>query len=618
MGPIRVLFRPLRALRLALALALVLTLVEAAGLGSTLGPLFPHADAATYRERALSVLSRGGAASSSSSSSAAAASAAALLSVDTTANRTSFYITVRDGVQLWTVISVPTLAPGATVSTVLYRTPYTTDNWAPNAAVWNERGFAFVMQDQRGSGQSRGDEGAPVAWTYWRADGQDNYDAMAWIVAQPWSDGTVHLQGGSADGIPIYTASLLEPPWLGAVFPIVASGNLHRTTYQGGAFRTALIGWWLALQGFAAAADEVLQHEARDAWWDPITLTGREHQCHGPGVHYGGWFDIFADGTVDAFELLQYSAPDARCRGQQYLVMEPGGHCVQGDYPWPSPKSAIADNIATYLFLRESGMEIPESLRTRVESTGPITFYVMGPANSTDGNFWTTLDAWPPSTPQVLYLTPERILTTEAPTNASLPPFVYEFDPADPVRTKGGPELLWPCGPREQSRRMLDRPDVLLFTGYPFWSATGIVGHVTATLYVSTNRNDTDFTVKLMDVYEGPLGPSYLMQDGIARLRWRNGPSVAEPAVPGFVYKIEIDLWRTAYVMERGHKLGIAVSSSNYPRFSVNPNSGLPIAEADAGPQLVAENRIYIDATRPSHITVPIVAMRDLPRNFTP
>lgn len=187
------------------------------------------------------------------------------------------------------------------------------------------------------------------------------------------------------------------------------------------------------------------------------------------------------------------------------------------------------------------------------------------------------------------------------------------YDPNDPVPSIGGNELLIPCGPKVQDE-LLSRTDILWFTADAFTTETAVVGALSATLWVSTDRNDTDFTVKLMDLY--PDGRSMLFQDDIVRLRWRNGGAVAQPAVPGQVYAITFAIQHTAYIFEPGHALRVAISSSNSPRFLANPNNGLPIA-AD-GPNLVAENTVYMDAGRPSYVTLPVVAVSALPRNFTP
>lgn len=287
-----------------------------------------------------------------------------------------------------------------------------------------------------------------------------------------------------------------------------------------------------------------------------------------------------------------------------------------GQYPWPlSSRSSIATDLTLYLFLNQSGMPVPPELEARVQTAKAITFYIMGPAQPTYGNYWTTLDSWPEYTPRAYYLAPNRTLTTTPPTDINISPRTYLYDPLNPVDTVGGPELLLPCGPYDQTDTLL-RTDVVVFTSEPFVNATPIVGPIKAMLYVSTNRNDTDFTVKLMDRY--PNGLSFLVADGIVRLRWRDGPVEPISAVPGQVYNITVDLWPTAYVFEPGHAITVAVSSSNYPRFSINRNSGYPIADQQDGPILQAANTVYLDASRPSHIILPVVTFEDIPNNFTP
>ena len=197
------------------------------------------------------------------------------------------------------------------------------------------------------------------------------------------------------------------------------------------------------------------------------------------------------------------------------------------------------------------------------------------------------------------------------------PPLTYAYDPADPTPTVGGPELFLECGPRDQAPVVEARPDVLVFTAAPFTAPTAVVGRLSAALWVATDRNDTDVAVRVTDVY--PDGRSFLLQDGIVRLRWRQGGAAPSLPVPGEVYAIEVDLWRTAYVFEPGHALRVIVASANHPRFQRNPNNGGPIGrlgDGGEGELLVARNTVYMDAARPSSVTLPIVPLASIPRNF--
>ena len=324
-----------------------------------------------------------------------------------------------------------------------------------------------------------------------------------------------------------------------------------------------------------------------------------------------GWWDIFGRENVESFEKFHYEATDPAC--ELKLIMVPGGHCLPREVTWPDMSTSIYDDITTYLFLRESGATIPPELEARVNEADTITFYVMGADGTTVGNYWTTLPAWPTATRTNFYLAPNGTLSRTAPTSTSIAPLTYTYDPSDPIETIGGAELFLPCGPRDNNA-LLGRDDILWFTLPAFTENTAVVGELTATLWVSTDRNDTDFMVKLFDVY--PDGRSMLFHDGMMRLRWRNGGETPELAVPGTVYELNIKIWRTAYIFEPGHALRVAIQSSNEPRYTVNPNNGLPIGED--GPLLVARNTVYLDANRPSHVTLPIVPTSSLPRNFTP
>ena len=183
---------------------------------------------------------------------------------------------------------------GAVVGTVLERTTYYTWYAAAKARVWNARGFAFVLQDQRGTGNSRSTPGASDSFQFWRLDGQDAYDAMEWIAAQPWSNQRVYEEGLSAMGIAVYASGLLQPPWLPVIAPATATADGYVTAYQGGAFRQSLLGTWLSIFRFGYVIDEIFLHEGRDAWWDPISLPGKEERCTYGGIHLTGWWDLYS------------------------------------------------------------------------------------------------------------------------------------------------------------------------------------------------------------------------------------------------------------------------------------------------------------------------------------
>jgi putative CocE/NonD family hydrolase len=178
----------------------------------------------------------------------------------------------------------------------------------------------------------------------------------------------------------------------------------------------------------------------------------------------------------------------------------------------------------------------------------------------------------------------------------------YQYDPEHPVPTLGGQNLLITKGPMDQ-RPVESRDDVLLFTSAPLTEPVEVTGRITALLFVSSDCVDTDFTVKLTDVY--PDGKSLLVTDGIRRASLRNGYQQHEPLVPGEVVEVEVDLWSTSLVFNRGHQIRIAVSSSNASRFEPNPNTGEP--HFTAGKSRIANNTVYVSSKHQSHVVLPIV-----------
>ncbi len=235
----------------------------------------------------------------------------------------------------------------------------------------------------------------------------------------------------------------------------------------------------------------------------------------------------------------------------------------------------------------------------------PVQYYVMG--DTTDpgapGNHWRTADNWPPPAKLVgFYFHPEGKLIPEVkPTGEDKRS--YRYDPRDPVPTIGGQNLMISMGPMDQ-RPVEGREDVLLFTSEELAEPLEVTGHIYATLFISSDRPDTDFTVKLTDVY--PDGRSMLVSDGIMRARFRDSFERETFLEPGQVCQVTVDLWSTSLIFNKGHRIRVAVSSSNSPRFDPNPNTGKPL-RADDETQ-IAVNDVHLSKRHPSHIVLPIYA----------
>jgi putative CocE/NonD family hydrolase len=238
-----------------------------------------------------------------------------------------------------------------------------------------------------------------------------------------------------------------------------------------------------------------------------------------------------------------------------------------------------------------------------VKKLDPVHYFVMGDTEdlTAPGNVWRSANSWPPpATATPFYLQADRSLTRDKPLAEGQ--LSYKYDPSDPVPTRGGQNLLIEKGPMDQ-RPVESRDDVLLFTTEPLQEPLEVTGRIAAKLFVSSDCPDTDFTVKLSDVY--PDGKSLLVTDGIRRASLRNSFEKREPLVPGEVYELEVDLWSTSLIFNAGHRIRIAVSSSNAPRFEPNPNTGDP--HPIAGKTRVASNKVYLSNQHPSAIVLPIV-----------
>jgi hypothetical protein len=279
-----------------------------------------------------------------------------------------------------------------------------------------------------------------------------------------------------------------------------------------------------------------------------------------------------------------------------------------------------------------------KGLDTGVMSEPPVKIFVMGGGSGkktydvlglagrlSHGGYWRGEQEWPlaraNNTPYYLHadgtLSPEKPRMRESSTT-------YRFDPRDPVPTLGGCisvgfEFMPPGGFDQRTRAsgfgmkdalpLAARQDVLTFVAAPLAQDVEVTGPITVTLWAASSALDTDFTAKLIDVYppspDYPDGYALNLTDSIIRARYRNSWTKPELLTPGNIYPFPLVLYPTSNRFMRGHQIRLDVSSSNFPRFDVNPNTGRPLGEP--GPLVVAENTLYHDALHPSHIVLPIV-----------
>jgi putative CocE/NonD family hydrolase len=548
-------------------------------------------------------------------------------------------IVMRDGTTLRADICRP-IADGK-FPVLLTRTPYDKNGalgFCRNAVA---HGYVVVAQDVRGRYASEGD------WYPFKYESQDGYDTVEWAAALPYSNGKVGMFGGSYVGATQYLAAIAMPPHLAAICPNFTASNYHDGwIYHGGAFEQWFNESWtaqLAENNMSRLADssgglprvqnqppgtypapgaptiaavapyfnDWLTHPDYDGYWKQWSIEDHYTKIQVPVFSVGGWYDIFLDGTLRNYIRLKHEAgTDAARRGQRLLIYA-GGHAGAG---WADKKIGAVDfGNKLPLDLSEVTLRwfdsILQGIENGVDHEKPVKIFVMGK------NAWREEDDWPlaraKETRYYLHSTTSAngiegggTLDTAAP--AEEKPDQYLYDPNDAVPTIGGPLCCEPLptgiGPQNQSPAEA-RSDVLVFSSPALTRNTEVTGPIVLDLYVSSSALDTDFTGKLVDVW--PSGFAQNLTDGVLRLRYRNSQETPQLANPGDVYHISVDLGATSNVFQIGHKLRLEVSSSNFPRFDRNRNTGGD--QARETHPVKATNIIYHDKSRPSALVLPIV-----------
>ncbi len=508
----------------------------------------------------------------------------------------TYMVEMRDGIHLATdvYLSESNVLPHGTV---LIRTPYNKNDMKSTGNNWAELGWPTVIQDMRGRYASEGID------TVFRNAHTDGPDTLDWIADQLFCNGKIATFGGSALGINQYYMAGANPDHLACQYIQVATPNLYKhAVQQGGQFRLSLVERWLEGQGSLYILDDYFAHENYTLdYWGNVSLDGKWKNVNVPAIHIGGWYDCFAQGTIDGFLGYQYEGGPGAV-GKSKLIMGPWTHSTgrqQGELMYP--ENAV-DNISFYIF-SDMVQQYTMDNGNNFDDWPPVIFYVMGDVTnkSAPGNEWLTADDWPIEyNPLPVYLTEDNLLTDSiSPSSSS---FSYEYDPTKPVPTVGGQNLNIARGPYDQ-QSVESRDDVLVFTSNVLSDPVWVTGPIKARLFVSSSCVDTDFTVKLTDVY--PDGRSMLITDGILRMRNRNGCDHWEFMEPGEVYEVEISLWSTSYIFNEGHQIRISISSSNAPRFLPNPNTKAGIAKNET--YQIAENTVFVGNNHPSHIILPLV-----------
>jgi putative CocE/NonD family hydrolase len=595
-------------------------------------------------------------------------------------------VAMRDGVRLATDVHLPDGA--GPFPAIMERTPYgrnetsrseitaasrTPASRAEIAAYFTAHGYAVVYQDTRGR---YGSEGRFIKYL---SDGEDGFDACAWLRGQSWCDGRICTMGLSYGAHTQAALGCLDPP--GLVAQVLDCGGFANSWQAGirqsGAFELKQATWALKQAKLSpeAEADPVLRaaleaedvrewftrmpwkpghsplrhhpdyeaylfdqwtHGAFDAFWQQLgiwTAGYHERYSRAACVHMSSWWDPYPLTATANYLGLKRAG-----RGPQRLILGPWTHGDRSDRLFGDvdfgPDAPLDSWAGDWRAYRLRFFDHVVKGATLDEPT--VRVFVMGGGSGRrdaaghlqHGGRWIAASDWPlPGTEFVpFHLHGDGRLDRAAP-RESAAPLCYDFDPAKPVPTIGGAtSSLDPvayAGSWDQMEApaffgctppylpLASRADVLAFQTGVLREAVQVIGPIEAELWVATDGPDTDFTAKLIDVHppsaDYPRGYAMILTDGIVRLRYAEDPAHPRLRTPGEVVRIRITLFPTANLFLPGHRIRLDISSSNFPKFDVNPNTGE--AEGAARRKRVAVNTVFVDAARPSRVVLPIVGV---------
>ena len=557
-------------------------------------------------------------------------------------------MTMADGVALMADIYRPVGEEAFPV--LLLRSPYdksTSEAFCLMVPEWYARqGYIVVSQDTRGRFESGG------AFEPYHHEAADGVETIAQCARLPGASGKVGMYGFSYPGMTQLLAATKAPEGLAAIAPMLTGDGAYEDwTYQNGALRLAFIQSWVSeLQlpevfrngtkaeirpalkqfnhiacdydhlpltdhpllpaEFAAFYYEWLDHPVFDDYWKQWALAGRYKDIAVPALHVGGWYDLFAEGTIRNFQGLSAGAASEHARAAQNLVMGPWYHQpwgpAMGDLNFGAAAASTVDEITVRWYdhwLRGEANGVMEEPAVSVfvmgantwrsgasfpfPETRPAAFHLHseGRANSVGGNG--TLSEAPPG---------------EAPCD------IYAYDPFAPIGSLGGrsccPPDRAPMGPNDQ-RPVENEPGVLVYTSPPLERAMEIAGPVDAVLFAASSAEDTDFTVKLVDVH--PDGTAINLVDGILRASFRDGNEAPTAIEPGRIYRYAFRVGHIANRFLAGHCIRVEVSSSNFPQYERSLNVFHPAKDAGYRDALAAIQKVFHDPEHPSHIVLPVV-----------
>ncbi|GHO83442.1 CocE/NonD family hydrolase [Dictyobacter formicarum] len=523
------------------------------------------------------------------------------------------------------------------------------------------RGYVVIVQDTRGRFASDGE------WSPMRREALDGLDTIAWASQLPYSNGEVGMFGASYFGFTQWSAAVHQPVALKTFIPYITWNDpLNGVMFRGGALELGTTAsWQLAMAANVLMRRHVIERDpvqlgtdmytwaktmdtlGSQGYWslplkdfaplkyknmapdfydvfekpmspelvEPMTILGKHDQVTVPTFNIGGWYDIFLQDTLENFRIMREDGSTPAAKQSQLLIgpwihggsSNPVGEKNFGFAAMPGLLDLKSDIMSMQLRWFDHFLKGQD---TGILSEAPIKLFVMG------ANVWRDEQEWPlaravetryylHSAGQANTLDGDGTLSTEVPEVEQ--PDTYTYDPANPVITRGGALLMtpeYPGGVFDQ-RPTEQRPDVLVYTTPALMQDVEVTGPILVHLWAISSAVDTDFVARLVDVY--PDGYAQNLTDGIIRARYRNFSTDAEPALiePGQAYEYVIDLWSTSNVFKQGHRIRLDITSSNFPRWDRNPNTG-HVLGAD-NELVIAHQTLLHDAAHPSFVALPII-----------
>ncbi len=552
---------------------------------------------------------------------------------------------MRDGTMLYADVYRPDGAGPWPV--ILMRLPYdktSAENISYTDPSWYARqGYLVVVQDVRGTAASDGE------FIPFQHEAEDGYDTIEWAARLPGSNGKVGMYGFSYAGATQLLPATLRPPSLVTICPaMTASQYYDGWTYQGGALSLAFVmswatqlaggqarkakdaaalnalnaafagitGWHWMLplsaypvlsEAFGSYFSDWLAHPTYDDYWRKWSIDEDYSRLTTPALHVAGWYDVFLAGSVRNFQGMQAAAGSEEARANQKLVIGPWVHM-----PW-APVSNSPEGVAPTVVddwqLRWFDQFLKGVDTGAVEA--PVSVFVMGAEE------WRDYPTWPPPAAQRerWYLHSggransrfgDGTLTQEAP--GEEPADIFTYDPSFPVASQGGHSCCFgfisPMGPADQ-RASEETNSVLVYTSLPLAEGVDLLGDASVTLHAATTAVDTDWTARLCHVH--PDGRSINLKEGIVRARYRE--SLTEPSLlePNRVYEYEIPLGPVGAHIPRGHSLRLTISSSDFPQWDRNMNTGAALFTEDLTEAKAARQSVLHDAVHTSCLNVDVV-----------